>query len=355
MSLQQRAILLLTAFIMLSLLLSSAHAAQQNIQTITCVITNTQVDVGTCIASAIPLAAIGILISLLLGSVAYMAGQILNYAPLKELYKREVWETIKSGLIIAIIFSSIAIASAIVVGFAGNSAVLPGQGQSASSAITSNLGALYTTAQTSYLMPQLTNTYAAFGGLLGFSLGAGILRTLSFAYWVPIPIPIPTAAGFIVIQSGARFSPLQSTYFAPPYISPDLLSQLSNPSLSSPNSFISIASITTITLMIIFQFQYDLIYVIAAVGLGVFIPIGIILRAMPFVRGIGGTMIAIGIGLAIIYPALLVGFNMPITNYMYSVTAPPTTPTPTCPLVMLFYVQAGPHFRQQLPMFKLLV
>jgi len=56
----------------------------------------------------------------------------------------------------------------------------------------------------------------------------------------------------------------------------------------------------------------------------VLIPIGIVFRAMPFTRGIGGTFIAIGIGASLIYPVLLVGFNAPISNYLSSITPPPS-------------------------------
>ncbi len=59
----------------------------------------------------------------------------------------------------------------------------------------------------------------------------------------------------------------------------------------------------------------------AAVGLSFFIPIGLLFRAVPFVRGIGGTLIAIGIGLAIVFPAVLVMFNGVVMNYLVQAIA----------------------------------
>ena len=86
-------------------------------------------------------------------------------------------------------------------------------------------------------------------------------------------------------------------------------------------SLISITAIYTTTVLIVFLFQSNLLYVIGAIGLGIFIPIGIIMRAFPFVRGIGGTLIAIGIGISIIYPVLLLALNLPVTNYIFSITS----------------------------------
>jgi hypothetical protein len=103
-------------------------------------------------------------------------------------------------------------------------------------------------------------------------------------------------------------------------------------SITDKNTFSLVNQAETflvIPVLLVFQFQYNLLYIVAAVALGVFLPIGIILRAIPFLRGIGGTLIALAIGLAIIYPALLIGFNLPITNYMYSIS--PTKVSQQCP------------------------
>lgn len=63
-----------------------------------------------------------------------------------------------------------------------------------------------------------------------------------------------------------------------------------------------------------FTTQVDLLPVLMQVGLLIFFPIGILLRAIPFVRGIGGTLIAIGIALSLIYPTVLVAFNAPVSS-----------------------------------------
>jgi hypothetical protein len=46
-------------------------------------------------------------------------------------------------------------------------------------------------------------------------------------------------------------------------------------------------------------------------------------------RGLGGTFIAMGIGLSLIFPTMLVVFNMPVTNYIKAAVlgSPPTAST----------------------------
>jgi high-affinity Fe2+/Pb2+ permease len=100
------AFLTLTAIISISLLFA-LPAAQPSVATTSCILTGTQISPGDCIASAIPLALIGIMLSLIFGAIVFMFGEVLNYQALKGLYKRELWETAKSAIIVAIVFSSL--------------------------------------------------------------------------------------------------------------------------------------------------------------------------------------------------------------------------------------------------------
>ncbi len=246
-----------------------------------------------------------------------MIGEVFNYAPFKEFYKRELWETVKSLLIIAIIFSVLVIASSVAVAFAGSAA--SSTSSTSGTQLTNNLGGLYGAVESSYLQPQLQGAETTFGGLLGLSVGTDMLKSLVLFTW--FPIPIFTNAGILgAVQSGSQAQIMQSGYI-------DSLT-----TGTGSTSIISIAAAYSTIMLISFQFQSDLLYVVAAIGLGVFIPIGIVMRAIPFIRGIGGTMIAIGIGLAIVYPILMIGFNLPVSNYIYAITSPGgTSSTSTCP------------------------
>ncbi len=313
MSIKRGIFAALLALVVVSLFLTNSYAAG-SINTISCITTSSTISVGDCIAGTLALSIIGIGISLVLVGVVYMAGEILNYDPLRGLYKKELWETAKSMIIIGIIFSTLIIASALAASFAGSTPQLNG----GSASITSNLASIYSTVDTNYLVPQLNNSYATFGALMGLSVGSSFLRSVSLSTW--FPIPIFTEAGIIgSVQFGSNTKIFQSNYLTALDTDP-----------KTTQSIITLDTDIVITILLMLQMQHDLLYVIAAVGLGVFLPIGVIMRAMPFVRGIGGTMIAIGIGLAIVYPIILVGFNLPITNYIYSLTAP-TPPPSTCP------------------------
>lgn len=309
------AFLALAVVVVFNLFLAKANA--QTFSQVGCIITGTQLSVGDCIANTIPLAAIGILLSMLLGAITFMAGEVFNYSPLKGFYKRELWETVKSMIIIAIIFSSVIIAGALATALAGNSAQFQGGGYSQSStALTNNFASLYTTANTAYIQPQLQSSYVTFSSMLGLSMGTDLLKTFSVSTWLPIPLPTPLGVvGFV--QFGSKANIFQSNY----------IDSLAN---KGSISLLSITATYVTTILLVFQFQSDLLFVIVIIGFGVFIPVGIIMRAIPFVRGIGGTMIAIGIGISIVYPALLVGFNLPVTNYMYSIKPAPAS-SAACP------------------------
>jgi hypothetical protein len=84
--------------------------------------------------------------------------------------------------------------------------------------------------------------------------------------------------------------------------------------------------------MFVLYTQQALLFYIIEIGLGVLLPIGIILRAIPFLRPLGGTFIALGIGAAIVYPSLLLMVNMPITSYIAPMNAGnPSALQPPCP------------------------
>ena len=291
--------ILLIALSVLGILLLSSSAQTGSVSSIKCIINGTTTDPGTCIQSAIPLCLIGLAISVIILAVAYMAGEVLNYRSLKEFYRAQLWETVKSVIIVVIIFSCLGITSAIAVSLAG------GSGSTSGSSIATNLGSLYTTVQSSYLTPQLQGAETSFAALMGLSVGGDLLRSLGLEVWIPVPVP---PRGIPVVQFGADVNLLNSNYITNLY---------GDPTLS-----IATGSADIVTAMLLsFQVQSDLIYVIAAIGLGAFIPIGLIMRSFPFIRGLGGTMIAIGIGLSIVYPTLLIAFNLPISNYMFTFTS----------------------------------
>ena len=67
-----------------------------------CII-GTATDLGSCIADSIPIAGVGILLSLSFVAIAFMLGEVLKFEGLSNWYKTELWETTKSMLIVAVI------------------------------------------------------------------------------------------------------------------------------------------------------------------------------------------------------------------------------------------------------------
>ncbi|MGC8651650.1 MAG: hypothetical protein ACP5UH_00130 [Candidatus Micrarchaeia archaeon] len=261
---------------------------------------------ASAFATFIGLAAIGIAISFLLIAVSYMAGEVLNYGPLKGWYRTELWEVSKSVIIIVVLFSSIVIASAIANMLVGNSASLQTSGSS------SILGSLNTNLQglcngaTSYLAYGLAQSYVDFATMMGVSQGIAALKSISLGTWFPLPIP-PVPVPILTIQFGSLANIYVSSYIE---------------TLSSAAVFSFIKDMFTLVIfpmLYAFQFQYDFLGVVMLLGLGGLLPVGIILRALPFTRGIGGTFIALGIGASLVYPVLLVGFNQPISDYLSSI------------------------------------
>jgi hypothetical protein len=271
---------------------------------------------GNCILQAIPIGLIGIGISLMFTALVYMSGEVLHYDALKGFFKREIWETIKSAIILAAIFSVLIIASGVAYALVGaapassTTSTTCTAATTGSSTLTNNLAGLYFAACNSYLQPQLSNAITSFGGIIGFSEGTALLSSIELKFFVPLFLPLPEISA--AIQSGFIANPFVSSIFTP-------LSYSAFPPLTS---LLNLSADTEITVLLLLQVQSDLLYYVAILGLAVLIPVGLIMRAFPFMRGIGGSLIAMGIGLSIVYPALLVGFNLPVTNYMIQINNP---------------------------------
>ncbi len=283
----------------------SPAASAPSVSTVQCVVSRTSTTIGACIGSAAALSAMGVVISLFFVGIIYLLGEVLSFERLKGFWKAEMWETIKSAIIVMIIFSSLVIGGDVAVALAGST---PTAGNT-SAALSGNLGNLYNVAYNSYLYPQLQNSYATWAGVLGLAQGLDLITSLQLDTWFPVPI-IPE---FTVASAnfGSSANLLVTTF-------------------SSTTSGLLAETMRLVNpLVIAFQMQYDLFTIIVSAGLGMFIPAGVILRSVPLVRKVGSSLIAFGIGLALVYPALLVGFNLPITNYMYSITS--TVGQPACP------------------------
>ncbi len=264
-----------------------------------CVLSNSQTDLSTCVSYAIPLALIGVLVSLVVVAVAYMLGNVLSVSGLRNWYQNELKEAAKSLVIVTVIFSVVAILGSIAaIYFSGASSVSYSTGS-----ITGSIGGLYTTVigtdTTGYLGPQIKTTTDFFYTLFGFYDGIGLVKSFSISLYLPIVIYS------IELDQGVKdWKPFSTTIVCYPGEAP-------------PCGGITTqaGTVVTITLLSLYL-QKDLLPWMIEAGLGILIPAGVVLRAIPFLRPLGGTLIGIGIGAALVYPALLLFFNMSITNYV---------------------------------------
>ena len=267
-------------------------------QTVNCIAGGTT-DFGTCISYMVPLALIGILFSLMLVALSYMLGEMLNISNLKGWYRAELRETAKSALLIVIIVASLVILSSIAAILAGTTATT-----GKPSAIYSNLYGVYGNINSNYLQPQLGTATTAYNELVGLSLGLSAIKSINIETWIPIPIIPPFI--FAALQFGSAENLLKSNI-------------LESATGAPQSSFIYDAiTLLVMPVFLAMQVQADILWSVIQLGLLVFIPIGILLRALPFLRAIGGAMVAIGIALSLVYPAVLVGLNMPVTSFFTS-------------------------------------
>lgn len=253
---------------------------------------NSAGDINSCITSTIPIAAIGLIVTFMLVAIAYLLGETLGIAQLKGWYRNELLEGVKSVLVLITVFTVIGIFGSVASSFSNYGCGNAG------------LGSLYCNAS-GYLNQQSGLATDALHAAIGVSLGTAFIKELEFATYVPFPLPVPNQPSqfFGSVSFGSQEKLLKSQI-------------IETDPIEGGQSILNMINVYLITPMtILIGVQAFLIYTTVYIGLAIFIPLGIVLRAVPFLRGIGGTLIAVGVGLSIVYPMLLVGLNQQISSY----------------------------------------
>ncbi|MCL4363102.1 hypothetical protein M1439_01475 [Candidatus Marsarchaeota archaeon] len=285
----------------------TSSSVSSSLQNSYCIITQSTTSIGACIMSAVPIAMIGILLSIMLIAVAYMLGEVFDISNLKGWYKGELWEVTKSVAIIIIIFAVLIIMSGIAATLYGlsYSTSLTGNQVSASGIVLNNLVGVYTSTMNDYVIPQYTTVNNALNGMIGLSLAVGALKSFTYSLYFPIPIPFVGSLDFGASGILYKSSVIESTTAAP-----------------NLSFVVDVISLIIIPIEILFSLMNTYFIDIVAIGLSVFLPIGIVLRAIPFLRGIGGTMIGIGIMISLIFPSLLLLLNIPVSSFIVGPSTP---------------------------------
>lgn len=329
-----RSFTILALFLIIAFTLGVTQAAStESLSTPYCILTGTNVSFSTCVSDAIPVAMVGVLFSIVLVAVAFMVGNILNVSGLNNWYKNELKETAKSILIVFSVFSVFTIMSGLAASLISSPSSSPttaststcsGLNLPTSISSSGSLGKMYSILETQYFEPELCDAQLAYSGMFGLYEGLGFLKSFYAELYFPFPVS-PVGITLFTVDTGVDETIYQSSLFT----------SSSNPVGSFFKDFEEIVLIPIIFLLSV---QGNMLPYIIASGLGILIPVGIFLRAIPFLRFTGATFIAFGIGVSLVYPALLLFFNMPLTQYL----VPPVTsvgiPTFTCSTSGLNYL-----------------
>lgn len=264
----------------------------------TCIGSATSDDTG-----AIAMAFIALTLSFDVIAIGYIFSKIFPGSGIKEWIATEYWEVTKTALLIVGIYAALSLLGNMAAMIAPPAIVTAGGSGitvASTSADFTGLTSLSNGA-CSYLNYEATFADKSINYFTGASESLGLLWSLFIKFNVEIPIsavpPITYASGFVM-------QPYQNKMLlsGPQFVGSDYQSIINDMWL-----------IIVMPVSVAIEGQLSLIPLLFAVGLGALIPMGLILRAIPFVRGVGGTFIAIGVGLALVYPSTLVLLNYPVT------------------------------------------
>ncbi|MCL5239068.1 MAG: hypothetical protein M1286_01170 [Candidatus Marsarchaeota archaeon] len=238
-------------------------------------------------------------------ALGYIISKILPGTGVGEWLDKEYWEFVKTVMLVAGIF--------LVLVFMGNIATLfvpPGYASSIANQTGINASTLSGTGGIAtvvngacyYLQGVQTQLGSIYDYLFGMSSGIGILQSTSFELWVPLPIPPVVAFKF-----GFALNPYQNSMLLAYVKKGDYQSILDDA-----------ITLLAFPVTLLVALQQAVLPSLFLLGLFVLLPTGLIMRSLPFIRGVGGTLIAIAIGISIIYPAVLLALNYPVTSVLAS-------------------------------------
>ena len=294
---------LLFALSALSMLLLAPTYASGSILSNYCPPSQTLVkSVSALPGDAIGVSLMAIILSIDVLGVGYVASKLLPTAGIRGWLNAEVWEVAKSAMLIAGIYSILTFASSIVYIVQGPPQQLSGGNQG----YISNIGGILYSSEI-YLCSVESNIESSSTAINNFLVAEGALKSIVITdTGAPIGLPLPYSP---VFASGVSFPALDNFFIATDIIYHGQFMSFLN----------DVLVVLILPMVMIFTSQVILLPILVSLGLVVLIPSGLIMRALPFARGVGGTLIAFGIGISIIWPSLLVILNAPASNYMYGI------------------------------------
>jgi len=257
--------------------------------------------------------ALAFMLSFLVIAIGVIIDRIVPGTKLGEWLKNEYWEMAKSAILIAGAISALV--------FAGNiSLLLIGQ-QATSSYTMSGLKQILNTLGSSSsqalcsIFSDINDFGSSEGGFpespLGVATGIATWKTVNVGYWLPVP----------VVVGAFTFGSTFQLYNNP------MLDSISSSSIGQFESIVNdIINFLYFPVSSLIAFMYILMPLIIYIGIMIFMPLGVMFRAFPFLRPIGGTLFAFGVGLSIVFPLLIILLNEPLTTILYNMLSySPTT------------------------------
>lgn len=238
-------------------------------------------------------------------AIGYIISKLVPTVGVGDWLRAEYWEIAKSAMLIGGIYGIITFMSSIAVALTGNS----------TGSYVNNIGNLMLNAE-NYLCNVNSNVTTSLSNIIPALVGLGELQSIRISYGIPIPpIPIIAQPELPVFTSGATFPILSNFLLGSSFVFHGQGVSLYNDALVFLAYPIEVFYLT----------QIYILPVLMIIGLVVLIPLGLILRALPFVRGIGGSLVAFGLGFAVIWPSILILFNNTASSYLFNfLTVTPT-------------------------------
>ncbi len=283
--------------------------------------TASSTNLSDCINSTLPFVFVALLLSFTMVAFAYLLGEVLDIQTFKGWYRGELWESVKSILIVGAILS-------IIIVFGALTSLVPGAPLGTLTNPAAGITNLYQNAY--YFLsgypsgPGAINyVNEAYNNLMGIAFGSEFLKGIwlyqYFTYTIP---PVALDAGKIwgSINLGLTYQPFQSEI---------LDTNIAKGATVEKDAL----NLLIFPMLIVTGAQIYLFTALVQVALGILLPLGLIFRATPFLRPLGASLIAMAIAMAIIYPALLALFNAPVVAFFSptfpnAATAQPANPCP---------------------------
>ena len=292
--------------------------------------------------NAVGLALLALVVSFDVIGVGYLVSKIFPSTNIGSWLSKEYWEVTKTVILIVSIFAVMSIISGIALILSGGTAVY-----GSTTSLPGNIQGLVSGAD-AYLCTVNNQANVAVMNIMPTIIGLGWLKSIKITFQgFPFP-PEFLAAGAADATAGLSL--------AIPSFRAGITFSLFNSLLAAVNFiylpqwlsvFIDFIMYLIIPVKVVYTAQILLMPFFIAIGVGFLIPAGLIMRAMPLVRGIGGTLIAFGIGFTIVWPSILILFNAPVSSAFCSLLSPNFCNTSIGPSPEVLITNAGSVSVQQ--------